>query len=57
MTDTPTLESFVAELVALKNEAGRLGLWKTMHALDEATTAVGWEWPTLLAKQTAREVT
>lgn len=34
---------FAAELVKLKDKAGRLGLWKTMHALDTATREVGYE--------------
>lgn len=31
------------ELVVIKNRAGQLGMFKTMHALDHATQAVGWE--------------
>ena len=34
---------FSANLAAMKHEAGRLGLWSTMRALDEATRRVGWE--------------
>lgn len=34
---------FPIKLNALKAEAGRLGLWRTHHAIDAATTAVGWE--------------
>ena len=34
---------FITDLVLLKARAGRLGLWKTMHALEEATQFVGWE--------------
>ena len=30
-------------LVKLKDKAGRMGMYKTMHALDEATRAIGWE--------------
>lgn len=32
-----------ARLAAMKAEAGKLGLWKTLQALDAATNAVGWE--------------
>src|SRR5687768_2734487 len=39
---------FITELVLAKDRAGRLGLWKTMHALDEATNAAGWELASLL---------
>ncbi len=31
------------ELALLKYRAGHLGLYKTMHALNAATDAVGWE--------------
>lgn len=34
---------FAADLVLVKDRAGRLGLWRTMHALDAATKEVGWE--------------
>lgn len=34
---------FSANLAAMKHEAGRLGLWRTMRALEEATMRVGWE--------------
>lgn len=34
---------FPIKLNALKTEAGRLGLWRTHHAIDAATPAVGWE--------------
>lgn len=30
-------------LILAKAEAGRVGLWKTMHALNTATDAIGWE--------------
>ncbi len=36
-------KDFVIRLVQMKYEAGVLGLWKTMHALEEPVTAVGWE--------------
>ena len=35
-------------IVQLKFEAGRLGMWKTMHALEPATQAVGWEMAEIL---------
>lgn len=37
------LEAFANTLVRAKTEAGELGLYRTMHALDEATQQVGWE--------------
>ena len=40
--------NFTLELVAAKNRAAELGLWKTMHALDKATQAIGWERAELL---------
>lgn len=35
--------SLVADLTTLKAEAGALGLWRTLHALDQATNTAGWE--------------
>lgn len=37
------VRAFPAEVVELKAKAGRLGLWKTLHALDKAQTEVSWE--------------
>lgn len=37
-----------ADLVRIKARAGRLGLWKTMHAIEPATQAVGWEMAEIL---------
>jgi len=34
---------FTRRLVLMKAEAGRLKLWRTMHALDEATFQLGYE--------------
>jgi hypothetical protein len=34
---------FLGELVGMKNRAGRLGLWRTTHALDAATSESGYE--------------
>ncbi len=34
---------FCTALVVMKSRAAELGMWKTMHALDHATQAVGWE--------------
>lgn len=33
----------VVDLLKLKDRAAKLGLWRTFHAIDGATTAVGWE--------------
>lgn len=38
-----TLDEFSSAVMLLKHRAGQLGLFKTMHALEAATQAVGWE--------------
>lgn len=47
MTTTPIAKleahEFASALMLMKVRAGQLGLWKTMHALEPATQAVGWE--------------
>lgn len=35
--------AFCEEVASLKTRAGELGLIKTMHALEQGVTAVGWE--------------
>lgn len=40
---------FCTELAIVKNRAAQLGLWKTLHALDEGVKAVGWEVAELLS--------
>lgn len=45
---------FVNRLVEMKAEAGRLKLWRTMHALDEATFQVGYELQTRQGGEAAR---
>lgn len=40
---TDEQRAFAAKVVALKAEAGRLGLYQTMQALEPATQTVGWE--------------
>ena len=37
------LREFASDVALMKNRAARLGLWKTMHSLEPATQAVGWE--------------
>lgn len=37
------MQKFAVELTAMKVRAGELGLFRTMHGLDHATQAVGWE--------------
>ncbi len=37
------LKQFAAEIVVMKHKARDLRLYKTMHAIEEAVTAVGWE--------------
>ena len=34
---------FTERLVSMKDEAARLGLWRTMHAMDHATRETGYE--------------
>lgn len=45
-----TPEELAATLVQCKAEAGRLHLWRTLHAIDGATTVIGWE----IAEQRSR---
>lgn len=40
---TQEQRDFAVKLVAVKAEAGQLGLWKTLQALEAAVTEVGWE--------------
>jgi phage gp36-like protein len=35
--------ALILAILSAKSEAGQLGLWKTMHALDDASSAIGWE--------------
>ena len=37
------IRGFTAALVQMKDQAARLGLWRTMHALDGATRSTGYE--------------
>ena len=41
--DQGKCRDFAAKVTALKAEAGKLNLFKTMHALEGATQTVGWE--------------
>lgn len=47
MTTTPiaklSRDEFASALMLMKVRAGQLGLFKTMHAIEPATQAVGWE--------------
>lgn len=36
-------KSFVSRLALMKTEAGALGLYRTLHALDQTTNTAGWE--------------
>ena len=36
------------DITLLKTRAGQLGMFKTMHALEPATQAVGWEMAEIL---------
>ncbi len=44
-------KEFCLKLVRLKDEAGRLGLFRTMHAMDHAVKEVGWEMAESAAKK------
>lgn len=39
----PKIQKFITKLTLLKAEAGRLELWRTMHALELPITVIGWE--------------
>lgn len=47
MTTTPIAKleahEFASALMLMKLRAGQLGFYKTMHALEPATQAIGWE--------------
>lgn len=48
---SPEIRKFIKDLTLLKDRAGRLELFKTMHALEPAVTAVGYEVAELIKKQ------
>lgn len=48
-----TRRNFVAQLVAMKHEAGRLSMWRTAQALDQATNTAGFELADLLTGKQA----
>lgn len=48
---SPEIRKFIKDLTLLKDRAGRLELFKTMHALEPATQAVGFEVAELIKKQ------
>lgn len=47
MTTTPIAKleahEFASALMLMKHRAGQLGFYKTMHAIEPATQAIGWE--------------
>lgn len=45
-------DKLITQLLEAKNLAGKLGLWVTFHAIDDATTKVGWEVAEALQKYT-----
>lgn len=54
MSKNPTkkeTDDFIRRLILMKVEAGRLGLFATMHAIDAATTKVGYELADKLKKK------
>lgn len=48
---SPQMEKFNLDLVILKDRAGKLGLFKTMHKLDDAQKAAGFEEADLIIKK------
>lgn len=36
-------DRFIADLLLLRDRAGRLELWRTMHEMDKAVKEVGYE--------------
>lgn len=40
---TPARQDFARRLGLMKEEAGRLRLWRTMHALEAPLKEIGWE--------------
>ena len=45
------IKQFIADLVLMKAKAGELGLYKTMHKLEEPIGEVGYEFAELLNKK------
>ena len=37
------LQRLVLEVLMLKNQLAREGLWKTVHAMDQVQQEIGWE--------------
>jgi hypothetical protein len=58
MTTTPianlSRDEIASAIMLLKHRAGQLGLFKTMHALEPATKAVGWELAEMIEATTHR---
>lgn len=50
-TDPAALRDFANQLALMKHKAGELGLLKTMHAMEPATQAIGWEIAEMLDKE------
>ena len=44
------IRQLITDLVVIKDRAGRLGMYRTMHALNVVTSVVGWEFADLLHK-------
>jgi hypothetical protein len=40
---TERTQALIVTIASAKVEAGRLGLWRTMHSLEEPVTRVGYE--------------
>lgn len=41
-------QQLAIDIINLKARAGEIGLYKTMHALEPATQAIGWEMAEIL---------
>lgn len=53
-TPRQKIDDFIARLQLMKVEAGKLGLYETMHAIDTATTKVGYELAEKIKKRKAK---
>lgn len=38
-----TVDPLVMDLLRAKDTAGKRGLWRTLHAIDDALQQIGWE--------------
>ena len=43
ITDVDNIKKMIIDLQLLKHEFAKLGMWKTMHKIDDALKTSGWE--------------